>query len=185
MELKSSRSIQQNAGELIDHLVETHHAFTRKEIERIAHRLLEAVNKYSDPYAFLKQLQETFAILASDLTAHLAKEEMGLFPYIKELEKAVGSSTVPALPHFVSVKHPIRMFMTEHDETDNILKRIRSITNNYQAPPEADTDLIELYNSLAGLDEDLREHMDLENHQLFILAAGLEELCIAQANASL
>lgn len=170
------------AAEMIDVIIDTHHAFTRTQLKKIARLLSEtAIDQHE---TLLSSLKEFCRILHNDLTSHMEKEEAGLFPYIKELEKAVCSRTVPTMPKFVSVKHPIRMFITEHKETYNIIKRIRSLTDNYTPFANADDRLRELYAALEAVEADLKAHMHLEDDRLFILAAGLEELCIAQANSN-
>lgn len=170
------------AAAMIDHIVGTHHAFTRSQLKKIGGLLAEAVHGDPAQTELLLSLKECHRMLLHDLTRHIEKEETELFPYVKELEMAVRSKAIPAVPKFISVKHPIRMFVTEHKETYNIIKKIRSLTDNYRLYTETDMSLRQVYTAMEALEKDLRVHMHYEDDRLFLLAAGLEDLLAVQAH---
>ena len=56
----------------------------------------------------------------------MQKEEMVLFPYIKELVASNRADSNIELSHFGSVQNPISMMETEHEKAGDILKEIGS-----------------------------------------------------------
>ena len=51
----------------------------------------------------------------AELTAHMMKEEIVLFPYIKELVSAKKNEQVLHASHFGTVQNPINMMEMEHE----------------------------------------------------------------------
>ena len=58
----------------------------------------------------------------------------------------------------------------EHDQTGEILYKIRKLTNNYTPPAEACTTFQVSLAELKEFEEDLHRHVHLENNILFPLA---------------
>jgi regulator of cell morphogenesis and NO signaling len=82
----------------------------------------------------LVPVQQTFAELASELTVHMRKEAMVLFPLIKRLEAAAETgAAVPATPGG-SISNPIRIMEFEHDNAGAALAQMRRLTSGYSAP---------------------------------------------------
>lgn len=63
----------------------------------------------------------------------------------------------------------------EHEAAGDLLEQVRSITNNYTPPADACNSFTLLYHKLSALEEDLHQHIHLENNILFIKAAKLEK----------
>jgi regulator of cell morphogenesis and NO signaling len=57
--------------------------------------------------------------------------------------------------------------MEEHDDAGELLRAIRSVTNNFQLPSGACTSFQTLYAGLQQHEEDLHRHVHLENNILF------------------
>ncbi|MCC6327887.1 MAG: DUF542 domain-containing protein [Acidobacteria bacterium] len=166
---------QKSASDLIDHIVKKHHVFARNEAFRLA-VLMEAVcSEDGQRNPELRDLQLRFLTLCNDLFSHLKKEETDLFPFIRSMDEALGQGRPLKAPAFISVRNPERMLAWEHDETNNILNKMRSITAEYTLPDGAGQGIRELYSGLEALEKDLRQHIHLENNVLFPLAAEIEE----------
>ena len=117
----ASRAIEQSSPtEIIDHIVTTHHAFTRDELGRLGPLMEKVARKHGDAHSELIEIQEKLYILNNELLPHMAKEEMVLFPYIKELDNATTRGRIAAPPHFGTVRNPVRMMMFEHDAAGDI-----------------------------------------------------------------
>ena len=71
-----------------------------------------------------------------ELDGHLAKEEMILFPLIRNL---IGghSATGKQVFHCGSVQNPIRVMLQEHDSAGEGLVQIRRLTGGYVPPADA------------------------------------------------
>jgi regulator of cell morphogenesis and NO signaling len=79
---------QARLSELTRHIVETHHAYVRKEIPSL-NALLERVNsRHASVHPELTAMKLVFAFVGEDMLNHMQKEEQVLFPYINGLERA-------------------------------------------------------------------------------------------------
>lgn len=109
-----------------------------------------------------------------ELTAHMQKEEMVLFPYIKELVASNRAGSNIELSHFGSVQNPISMMETEHEKAGDILKEIGKLSDNYNPPDWTCNTFKALYAKLDEFEQDLHLHVHLENNILFPKAILLE-----------
>ena len=165
---------QEPLSELIAHIKNTHHKFTREEVIRLS-ALLDKVGKvHGKNHPEVLHIGAVFAELSQELTTHLMKEEMVLFPYITRLEEAVieNEPVVPA--PFGSVQNPVAMMEHEHDSAGNALRAMRKASSGYSAPEEACFSYRTLYSALAAFEADLHQHIHLENNILFPRAIAME-----------
>ena len=80
------------------------------------YRLLEKVcSVHGKNHPELLHIRTSFAGLAQELTMHMMKEEMVLFPYIVRMEEAVIQNEPILPPPFGSVQNPVSMMEHEHD----------------------------------------------------------------------
>ncbi len=163
-------------AELITHIVEKHHAFTRAELERLEALLAKVCGVHGQNHPELFHLQDQFGKLRGDLEPHMLKEERVLFPHIIRMEEAAAENQpLPAAP-FGTVRNPVRVMMAEHDAAGYILGRMREASSDYTAPADACISYKTLYSALTALEGDLHQHIHLENNILFPRAAELEDL---------
>jgi regulator of cell morphogenesis and NO signaling len=158
------------AGELADHIVETHHAFLRSELPRLFDLMKKVLAAHGERHSELSYLTDIFADLRQELESHMIKEERVLFPLVKQLEAA----RAPFPIHCGSVENPIRVMEHEHETVGSALSRIRELTGNYHAPADGCASFRALYEGLARLESDLHQHIHKENNILFPRAALLE-----------
>lgn len=163
---------------LMDHIVGIHHEYLKLELPRLADeagRLVKSrIEKYGD--SSLVPLLDTFLELKSELESHMWKEEVVLFPLIRNMEAAatVGVKAPPA--HCGSVNNPIRVMEYEHASAERALEEMRRITGNYALPEGACETHRMLFEALRVLEEDLCRHIRLENDILHPRASELEML---------
>jgi regulator of cell morphogenesis and NO signaling len=160
--------------ELIAHIKNTHHRYTKEEIRRLEPLLEKVCSVHGKNHPELLAMRETFAALAEELTAHLMKEEAVLFPYIVRLEEAVIANEPVLPPPFGTVRNPVSMMMREHDDAGAALYRLRELSRSYTAPPDACLSYRTLYQALALFEADLHQHIHLENNILFPRALEME-----------
>lgn len=77
-----------SAPDLIDHIIEKHHVFTRQELIRLSRLINDVSCSHGETHPEIFVLKQLFDILFNDLFRHLKKEETDVFPYIKELDEA-------------------------------------------------------------------------------------------------
>jgi regulator of cell morphogenesis and NO signaling len=158
------------AGALADHIEQTHHAYLRQELPRLAGMLDKVAGRHGDDQPWWRELRDTFSGLRQELELHLLKEEQVLFPLVKRLEAA--SQKFPI--HCGSVANPIRVMEHEHDDAGEVLAKIRALTEAHPLPADACNTRRALYDGLAALEADLHRHIHKENNILFPRASELE-----------
>ena len=159
---------------LIDHIVETHHNFTKTEMIRLEALTDKVINAHGENHRELIRVGELVHLLCTDLKPHMFKEEQVLFPYITAMEKArLQGRPIPFAP-FGTVHNPIRMMVMEHDAVGDLLRDLRIVTKDYKVPPDACMSYQALFQALEGLEIDLHQHIHLENNLLFPKAVAME-----------
>ena len=159
---------------LIEHIERVHHRY----VEARSITLMQFLNKlctvHGDRHPELFTIQEEFQACAGAMAAHMKKEELILFPFINQLEKAAQHGTAPPNPHFGTVENPIAMMEHEHDAEGERFRRIAKLSNDYTNPPDGCTTYRTAYAMLREFEEDLHRHIHLENNILFPRAKTLE-----------
>jgi regulator of cell morphogenesis and NO signaling len=166
----------QNASlpELITHILDTHHVFTKSEMDRIQSLADKVLAAHGGNHPELVHLDELITRLCADLKPHMFKEEQILFPYIVAMAEAADQKrTVPFAP-FGTVNNPIRMMMREHDAAGELLRELRALTSDYRVPADACISYQTLYQALENFEQDLHQHIHLENNLIFPRALELE-----------
>jgi len=162
-------------SELVAHIKHTHHKFTREETARLNALLHKVCSVHGKNHPELFEIQSTFSGLAEELTTHLMKEEMVLFPYIVRMEEAVIQKE-PVLPApFGTVENPVAMMEHEHDSAGKALRAMRKASNDFALPTDACVSYRTLYGALQAFETDLHQHIHLENNVLFPRAIAMEK----------
>jgi regulator of cell morphogenesis and NO signaling len=156
--------------DLANHIEQTHHAYLRAELPRLAAETAEVASAYDRRDVRLAHVRATLSAMAHELWCHMLKEEMCLFPKIRQLE-ASGES--PAF-HCDSVAGPVRQMELEHDEAGSALERLRELTDGFTPPEWACDRYRALLEALAYLERDLHWHIHKENNLLFPRALEME-----------
>jgi len=165
----------QPAGKLIAHIVETHHAYVRGEVPRVGALLDKVAAKHGPTHPETAQIRDLFSAIGQELSVHLLKEELVLFPYIEQMEQAtLREASRPPAP-FGSVGGPIANMLAEHDDAGAVLAQIRQLSGGYQAPADACPTFLAAYLGLQEFERDLHHHIHLENNILFPRALEMEK----------
>jgi len=161
-------------GDLIAHIKNAHHKYTRDEIARLQPLFEKVCSVHGSKHGELLEVREKFRLLAQELTTHMMKEEMVLFPYIDRMEEAriEGGPILPA--PFGTVQNPVAMMIHEHDSAGDLLRRLRALTNEYTPPADSCLSYRTLYSALEEFERDLHQHVHLENNILFPRAIEME-----------
>lgn len=162
-------------AELTDYIVNKHHGFTAREVQRLTELLDNVCSVHGANHPELLQIRSMFRELGAELGPHMFKEEQILFPYVKELDHAnIGESRMPFAP-FGAVRYPITMMMQEHDAAGDLLREIRKLSRDFAVPRDGCVSYRTLYTGLEEFENDLHQHIHLENNILFPRSEKLEE----------
>lgn len=148
---------------LSNYIIENHHSFVRQAIPELDALLDKVVARHGDTEPDLVRIRENFATLADELLPHLEKEEQVLFPAIAELFGDENERGVIAN----NINMPIAAMEDEHEHAGKIIKQIRVLTDNYTPPAYACPTFQLTYQKLDEFDQDLMQHIYLENSVLF------------------
>ncbi len=158
------------------HIVATHHAYVKRELPRLAQLAQKVVNRHGATMAELSVIAATLTQLDEELIHHLAKEEAVLFPYIAGLEKCVSIGSPKPHNCFGTVANPIAMMMREHDAAGTLMAQIHRLSGNFTTPENACPTFHAFYDGLKEFEQDLHQHIHLENNILFPRAIELENV---------
>ena len=159
---------------LCAHITATHHEYVRRELPRLAAFAEKVVKKHGERYPELYVIQATLTRLAGELTEHLAKEEIVLFPYIAKFERAIAEGGPKPQGCFGTVASPIAMMTREHDDAGMLLAVLREKSNQYTAPEGSCPTYHAFFDGLREFELDLHQHIHLENNVLFPRAVEME-----------
>lgn len=161
-------------GELATYIVNTHHAYVNRETPRLAQLAARVVARHGDDKPELRLIEKKVVQIGDDMMHHQAKEEMILFPHIARLERAAANGEPAPRGPFGPVSNPIAMMTSEHDSAGAIMAEIRELSKDYTPPVGACPTFLNFYNSLREFEQDLHQHVHLENNILFPKAIALE-----------
>jgi regulator of cell morphogenesis and NO signaling len=141
-------------GALIAHILSRYHAVHREqlpELIRMARRVESVHREHPQAPLGLAVLLED---MEEELLSHMQKEEMVLFPMLQSGGHALANQ-------------PIGMMRAEHVDHGAALERVLAMTQDATPPPGACNTWRALYAGIAQLNDDLINHIHLENNVLF------------------
>ncbi len=159
---------------LADYIEKKHHRYVETKIKEITPFLEKIIKVHGERHPELSQIGDLFKACGGELAAHMKKEELVLFPYIRKLVKAKAENTIIKAP-FGTVQNPIKMMMHDHDIEGERFRKIATLTHNYMPPADACTTYQVTFSMLKEFEDDLHLHIHLENNILFPKSITLEE----------
>jgi len=155
-------------------IVATHHRYLRERQPILQGWLATLAERHGANHPEFHQVRAAFETLSVALLRHMDKEENILFPYVEALWHAREHGRPSPANPFGTIVNPIRMMEQEHREAEDLLARLRLLTDGYQPPKDGCTTCRACYAELARFDADLHQHVHLENDVLFPRAMALE-----------
>jgi regulator of cell morphogenesis and NO signaling len=168
---------------LADYIEKKHHRYVQEKTLEIQPYLDKICKVHGERHPELLEIKEEFNASAGELAAHMKKEELILFPFIRKMTKAKLENTKVDAAHFGTVKNPIQMMMNEHTVEGNRFRKIEELSNNYTPPLDACNTYRVSFALLKEFEQDLHLHIHLENNILFPRAIEIEKELIQNLNA--
>jgi regulator of cell morphogenesis and NO signaling len=160
-------------GQLADYIVDNHHGYTRRETELLFPYIQKVAAKHGSRHAELLKIFELFTELKEEMEMHMKKEELVLFPRIKDIEVHVTRANDGPHHDISYLQLPITMMEKDHDHAGELMSEIRKLSNHFTPPADACTTYKLSFVSLKALEADLHQHVHLENNILFPKAIAL------------
>jgi len=157
---------EMSADQLISYILIHHHFYVKNSIPTILNHLEKVVNKHGERYPNMIKVLSLFNAVSDELLPHMQKEEQILFPRIKLIFGA-DAEAIAAQKIVGFIDGPISIMEIEHENAGDLLFEIRRITNHYKAPETACTTHRVCLDELKAFEEDLHQHVHLENNILF------------------
>jgi regulator of cell morphogenesis and NO signaling len=155
---------------LADYIVNVHHSYVNSNLGLITEFANKVAKVHGNQHPENIRIAEIWPEIAAELTTHMKKEELMLFPYIKKME---GEGKLPKSV-FGTVVNPVSMMEAEHESVGDLMKEIQILSNNYTPPATACNTYRVLYAKLKEFQDDLFQHIHLENNILFPKIVKLE-----------
>jgi regulator of cell morphogenesis and NO signaling len=102
-------------------------------------------------------------------------EERYLFPYIASMESPGGVDTTVIFPLFGTVRHPLKSLQHQHSVDRDAFETIRAATNNFTDASGHCDGVSRLYSGLKQFNQELSDHLALEDGFLFPRAVRVEK----------
>ena len=160
---------------LADYIEKKHHRYVEEKIPVLKQYLHKLCKVHGSRHPELFEITEHFNASAGELTAHMKKEELILFPIIRKMIDVNLKGTEMSKPHFGTVENPIEVMMNEHENEGDRFREIDRLSNSYTPPADACNTYQVTFSLLKEFEDDLHQHIHLENNILFPKAIALEK----------
>lgn len=163
---------------LADYIVNTHHKYVTEALPKLSEFSINVAKVHGDFHPEVVEIAELFNAIAEELNMHMSKEEHDLFPCIKELAVAKREKTAMEPFRFGSIENPIRLMESEHVSAAGNMAKIHELSNAFSPPEDASSSYRVLFSKLEEFENDLHQHIHLENNILFPKAIELEKVLL-------
>lgn len=160
---------------LADYVEKTHHRYVEEKTPVLQAFLDKLCKVHGDRHPELFEIRELFDESAKDLAAHMKKEELILFPFVRNMIKAQQTGEALRQPHFGTVENPVNMMQHEHTVEGERFEKIATLTDGYTPPADACNTYKVAFAMLQDFENDLHTHIHLENNILFPKSIRLEK----------
>ncbi len=135
-------------------IIQRYHDDLRQRIPELLSLAQKVERVHADHSACPKGLSELLEHMLNELQSHMMKEENVLFPMIR-----AGQGPRAAMP--------VQVMNAEHDDHGRQLDEVHRLTSDFTTPEGACGTWRALYAGLEKLEEELMDHIHLENNILF------------------
>lgn len=153
-----------SAGQILRHVTGYHHIFLRQVLPQLDQLTLAIQRAHGDHHPELFEVRKLFVSLMQELSAHLDKEEIEVFPALFRYERDHGNPE--------EAREGIRQLRAEHEAAGELLHQLRHVSNHYEVPSDACSSYHLAYQKLQELERNTFEHIHLENNVAFIELEG-------------
>ncbi|MHC0447999.1 iron-sulfur cluster repair di-iron protein [Flavobacterium sp. 3-218] len=163
------------ADMIADYITKIHHRYVEEKSPIILQYLDKLCGVHGAIHPELHEIHTIFSKSYLDLTAHMKREELVVFPFIKKMKIAHSKGTELETPPFLSIENPIATLKDDHVTEGERFRRIAALSNNDIPPIDSCNTYKAAFAMLEEFDKDLKKHIHLENNILFPKAIELEK----------
>lgn len=160
---------------LADYIEKKHHRYVEEKTSEIKPYLAKLCKVHGEHHPELFKIKKEFLEGAGALAAHMKKEELIIFPFIRKMVKSKNNKQSIEKPGFGTVQNPIAMMMDDHEAEGERYVRIAELSNDYTPPEDGCNTYRVTLALLKEFEDDLHMHIHLENNILFPKAIEMEK----------
>lgn len=160
---------------LAEFIEKKHHKYCETKISEIKPYLEKIANVHGIRHPELKQIKELFDETGAKMSVHMKKEELLIFPFIKKMIKLKENGEKLPASRLGTDNSPIELMKEDHNEEGERFRKIRELSKDYFVPEDACSTYKVSLALLKEFEEDLHQHIHLENNILFPKAIELEK----------
>ena len=161
---------------LINYLINIHHRYIKKALPETRQLLNEFAREHIKKFPYLEELEKQFDLLAKQLLTSVQQEEEVIFPYLRQVAYAHKHKEPHAALFIRTLRKPVEATMFKgHENVTDIILSIRKLTNKYNTPENVCISHKVVIAKLKELDNDLMQHLYLEQSILFPRAMAIEK----------
>ncbi len=152
---------QMSEVEIVDIILSRFHVPTFELLDELTQFVNKVVSVHGGDQPHLVEMKSVFNEIRNEMRDHFQKEEVMLFPHIKQFSLTKSSE------ERVMIQAMIQQMEFEHDGVGALLSKLRDITHDYQAPESACNTYRLTYLKLEELESLTFDHIHTENNILF------------------
>ncbi len=160
---------------LIDFISNVHHAYTYEVLPSLASGLQAFALSHRKKYPELEEVTVLVDKLTSILIVHNKHEDEIIFPYIKQIDRALEKKEAYGNLFVRTLRKPLEGIDREHIQMQEILDSLNGLTNHFAIPEKACTSFQVYYRKLEEFHDNLVQHTYLEHDILFPRAIAIEQ----------
>ncbi|MES1218789.1 MAG: DUF542 domain-containing protein [Bacteroidota bacterium] len=161
---------------LTSYIVNIHHYYLKSTLPDTTTLVKHFADEHIKKYSFMQDVCVLIEQLTKEIIPHLQQEEETIFPYICQVAHAYENNDSYAKLLVKTLRKPLGIMMNhEHDKVVGPVFKIRELTDKYSLPEKACVSHKVALSRLQELDNDLMQHVYLENEILFPKAIHIEQ----------
>jgi regulator of cell morphogenesis and NO signaling len=160
---------------LADYIVNIHHKYVEDSLPVLTGLSEKIAEHHGEVHPELYEIKKHVDALLAEMQSHQIKEEKILFPFIHQMVQCEREGKSFDNPPFGTIESPVKMMLEDHDVAGEHIHAIERLSQNYLVPADGCESYRLYYHKLHEFDEDLHQHLHLENNILFPKAIKLEK----------
>jgi regulator of cell morphogenesis and NO signaling len=165
---------------LIDYIINIHHYNLLQSLPALKSSLKNFAVSHEKKYPVYTDILNYYQKLEDDIFPHMKYEEEVIFPYLRQVAHVYDRKESFGGLFIKTLRKPLSSLIDqEHKILDQSIGKFRQLTNNYQLPEKACTEQLVVLSKLKALDDDLVQHIYLENQILLPRVLEMEEKLLA------
>lgn len=167
---------------LLDFIINIHHDYLRRTLPVLSTYIIEFEKGHGRKFPFIENLKSEFDEFNAVMLPKIQEEEDIVFPYIRQIAHAYQNTEPYARLLVQTLRKPLEtMMLHNHEFLHHTFTEIRHLTGNYSLPTDSCTTQQVLFKKLQELDNDIFQHIYLENNILYPRTIAMEKELLTQS----